>query len=83
MTIAAKKAMAAKRVLKAEACLYRAAELMEKAQAEISVIVGGLNQNWAKIGDLREKVKGQMYDLTRCRETGECAVDETTFGLTK
>jgi len=72
-----RKKAAAKRVLKAEALLYRAAELMEKAQAEISVIVGGLNQNYAKIGKIRETVKGQMYDLERCRESGYCMMDET------
>lgn len=68
---------AEKRVLRAETLLYRAIDLLEKAQAQLSVIVGGLNQNYAKIGQLREKVKGQMYDLERCRETGLCAMDET------
>lgn len=73
------KKAAAARVLAAETLLYQAAELMEKAQAQISVIVGGLNQNYSKIGQLREKVKGQMYDLEGCRETGLCRMDETVL----
>lgn len=68
---------AEKRVLKAETLLYRAIELMEKAQAEISVIGAGLNQNYSKIGKLREDLKGQMYDLERCRESGHCTMDDT------
>lgn len=66
---------AAKRMRKAEKLLYQAAELLQQAQSQISVIVGGLNQNYAKIGALREKVKDQMYDLERCRETGLCELD--------
>lgn len=73
-----RKKAAAKRVLKAEGLLYRVAEMLEKAQAEISVVCTGLNQNWAKIGAIRENVKKQMYDLERCRETGDCQIDETT-----
>lgn len=68
---------AEKRVLKAETHLYRAIELMEKAQAEISVIGTGLNQNYSKIGKLREDLKSQMYDLERCRESGHCMMDDT------
>jgi len=74
-----RKKAAAKRVLKAETLLYRAAEFMEKAQAEISVIVSGLNQNYAKIGNIRQNVKTQMYDLERCRESGHCMMDETVL----
>jgi DNA-binding transcriptional regulator LsrR (DeoR family) len=70
---------AEKRVLKAETLLYLAIELMEKAQAQISVIGTGLNQNYAKIGKLRESLKGQMYDLERCRESGLCRMDETVL----
>lgn len=68
---------AEKRVLKAETLLYRALDLMEKAQAEISVIGTGLNQNYSKIGKIREDVKTQMYDLERCRESGRCMMDDT------
>jgi ABC-type enterochelin transport system substrate-binding protein len=68
---------AEKRVLKAETLLYRALELMEKAQAEISVIGTGLNQNYSKISKIREDVKTQMYDLERCRESGHCTMDDT------
>lgn len=82
-SVQARKRAASKRVLKAEELLYRAMELMEKAQAEISVIGTGLNQNWGKIGFLREEAKKQMYDLERCRETGRCELDETTARLTK
>lgn len=75
------KKLAAKRVLKAEALLYRATELLVKAQTELSVVVGGLNQNYAKIGQLREGVKKEMYDLERCRESGHCDLDGTTTRL--
>lgn len=81
MTGATRKKAAAKRVFKAETLLYRAAELLVRAQAELSVVVGGLNQNYAKICALREDVKKQMYDLERCRRTGLCDLDETTAGL--
>lgn len=74
-----RKKAATKRVRKAETLLYRAAEILQKAQVEISVICTGLNQNWAKIGAIRENVKKQMYDLEHCRETGDCQVDETTM----
>jgi hypothetical protein len=83
MTSEARKKAAGKRVFKAEALLSCAAELMEKAQAELSVVVGGLNQNYAKIGSLRVKVKEQGYDLLRCWETGLCDLDETTARRTK
>lgn len=83
MTIEARKKAATKRVLQAETLLYAATDLLEKAQAVLSVIGSGLNQNWAKIGQLREKVKEQMYDLERCRETGACVLDETSARLTK
>lgn len=66
---------AGRRMLRAENLMYQAAELLQQAQSQISVIVGGLNQNYAKIGALREKVKGEMYDLERCRETGLCDLD--------
>jgi hypothetical protein len=72
-----RKKAAAKRIRSAEHYLYQAEELLEKAQAHLSAILSGLNQNYAKIGKLREQVKGQMYDLERCRETGLCAMDET------
>jgi hypothetical protein len=76
MTDSRKKA-ATKRVRSAEHCLYQAEELLEKAQAHLSAILIGLNQNYAKIGKLREHVRVQMYDLERCRETGLCEMDET------
>jgi len=79
MTDARRKKAAAKRVMNAELFLYRAMELMEKAQAELSAISTGLNQNYAKIGALRGQVKDQMYDLGRCRQTGLCMVDETVM----
>jgi len=72
---------AAKRVLRAEALLYKAAELLEKAQAELSVVVEGLNQNYARIGAFREKIKKEIYDLVRCRESGFCDLDETTAAM--
>lgn len=65
-----------KRIEEAEVCLYRAIQFMEKAQMKVSVIQVGLNQNYTKIGALKEKVKGQVYDLQRCRESGLCKVDE-------
>lgn len=72
---------AAKRVLKAETLLYRAGELLAKAQGQLAVITGGLNQNYAKIGTIRDKVKDQMYDLERCRESGYCDLDETAAAM--
>jgi len=68
---------AAKRVAKAEALLFLAGELLEKAQVQISVVIDGLNQNHFKIGAIREKIKAQMYDLERRRESGFLDLDET------
>lgn len=70
----ARKKAAAKRILKAEGLLYRVVEMLRKAQGELSVIVG-LNKNYPKIGDILEKVKEQIYDLERCRESGRCEMD--------
>lgn len=78
LTIEARKKAATRRIRKAEALIYKATEILQKAQSEISVICAGLNQNWSKIGDIREKAKEQMYNLERCRETGNCLIDETT-----
>ena len=67
---------AKKRISAAEVYLYKAVELMEKAQMKVSVIQVGLNQNYTKIGGIKDKLKGQIYDLQRCRESGVCKVDE-------
>ncbi len=72
---------AAKRVHKAETLLYKATELLSEAQGQLSVIVGGLNQNYPKIGALREKIKREMYDLERCRQSGYCDLDETAAAI--
>ena len=74
---AAAKREAARRVLRAETLLCEAVEKMEKAQAALSVIVGGLNQNYARIGALKDEVKKEWYDLERCRKSGLCDLDET------
>ena len=65
------------RLLKALSLLYEASDRLEKAQAELSVIVGGLNQNYARIGALKDEVKKEWYDLERCRKSGLCDLDET------
>lgn len=75
------KTMAFVKVEQAEDCLLQAIGLIEKAQASISVIGTGLNQNWSKLGNLREKLKTQMYDLQHCRETGLCGLDETSANM--
>ena len=67
---------AKKRISAAEVYLYKAIELMEKAQMKVSVIQVGLNQNYTKLGAIKQKVKDQIYDLQRCRESGLCKVDE-------
>lgn len=74
---AAAKREAARRVLRAETLLCEAMEKLEKAQAELSVIVGGLNQNYVKIDHLRDFIKQELHDLVRCRKTGLCDLDET------
>lgn len=67
---------AKKRISAAEIHLYQAIRLMEKAQMKVSVIQVGLNQNYTKIGAIKDKLKDQIYDLQRCRESGFCKVDE-------
>lgn len=71
---------ASKRIAKAETILYRVGEMLEAAQREISVVYG-LNQNHPKIGNIRQKIKEQMYDLERCRESGLVELDETATAL--
>jgi hypothetical protein len=75
------KALASKRLEQAEDFLLQSIGLIERARAEISVIGTGLNQNWSKLGDLQEKLKTQMYDLQRCRDSGRCDLDETMANL--
>jgi hypothetical protein len=70
-----KKKVAINRVEKAEALLYRAADLLEQAQTQLSVLVG-VHTNFEKIGKLREQVKGQMYALESVRAAGMVLADE-------
>jgi hypothetical protein len=68
-----------RRIVKAEDLLMHAADLTVNAMAALSVIQTGLNQNYAKLMVLKDKLKEQAYSLRDCRETGLCRVDETVL----
>jgi hypothetical protein len=68
---------AANRIYRAETLLRYAIRNLDEAQASISVVVWGLNQNHPKIGALRENIKVQIFDLQRCRRSGLCDLDST------
>ena len=72
---------ASRRVQKAEEAIYKSLEHLDHALRLISVVTSGLNQQYSKIDVLKQSLKSVMYDLERCRETGNCACDEPTMRM--
>jgi hypothetical protein len=72
---------AAKRVGRAEMILAKVDEDIQKAQASISSIGTGLNQEYAKLTNLRKDLQQIVLSLQRNRHSGKCDLDETMIAI--
>lgn len=72
---------AAKRVNRAEMILAKVDEDIQKAQASISSIGTGLNQEYGKLSNLRKDLQQIVLSLQRNRASGRCDLDETMISI--